>query len=67
MTPVALQELSSQDVANNEDSDTVCEECKLRNCPVGWPANSVTDGFTPDVWTFLSKISMVTHIYVYVF
>ena len=35
LLPVALSELSSQDVANDEDSDIVCEECKLRNCPVG--------------------------------
>ena len=32
---VAEKEQSYQDVDNTEDSDTVCEECKLRNCPVG--------------------------------
>ena len=35
LPPIALQEISSQQVANDEDSDTVCEECKVRNCPVG--------------------------------
>ena len=53
---VAEQEQSYQDVDNTEDSDTVCEECKLRNCPVGrirkitgWAVNSVRDGFMPNV------------------
>ena len=34
-TELSIKDLPPTSVANSDDSDTICEKCQLRNCPIG--------------------------------